>query len=476
MICTTRAKIEPAEVDARPWRYAWRKRYWKGALLGVVLLVTLRGAWGWLAERRWQQTLGGIRARGEPITPDDLDLEPVPEEDNAALLLIKAAEALDDSALSALSDRLGLSLARTPLQLTADEWQTLHTLGQLNAPAFALVRRARGLPSAHWGIGMGVAFSGAGMMPYLSPQRQLTQLLTLRALDLHHRGQDQEALATMADVLAQSSRLDSHPALITHLTALATCQLAVHRLQAIVPDLRIGLPPAAPAEDVRDLIRRLLDDDWLSEGLQQAILVERAFILQFGDQLRSGQTSASLWPSMGRTFEDRLRALAFGPLIQLNQISLITYMDPFCQAAAQPTLPEARTMFAQLKPPQRRAYWALLVPSLRTAVLINHHLRTDRRLGAVALAIRLYENDHGHRPDTLAELVPQYLTEVPADPMAADGRALGYFPDDPYPRLSSVGDDGADDGGNWKRVPQQATREDHVWFLDEHPSEPAERP
>jgi hypothetical protein len=47
----------------------------------------------------------------------------------------------------------------------------------------------------------------------------------------------------------------------------------------------------------------------------------------------------------------------------------------------------------------------------------------------------------------LANLVPDYLNELPADPFAADGATFHYLPHDDRPRLYSVGPDGVDSGG-----------------------------
>jgi hypothetical protein len=70
-----------------------------------------------------------------------------------------------------------------------------------------------------------------------------------------------------------------------------------------------------------------------------------------------------------------------------------------------------------------------------------------RRMAAVALAIRVYEIDHGHRPDDLHDLVPDYLAFVPADPFASDGQTFRYTPHAEIPLLYSVGPNGMDELG-----------------------------
>ena len=97
----------------------------------------------------------------------------------------------------------------------------------------------------------------------------------------------------------------------------------------------------------------------------------------------------------------------------------------------------------KIKQPVRN--WML--PSLGRTVAFYHDGLARRRMAAIALAIRLYEIDHGRRPGELAELVPDYLDEVPRDPMAPDGATIRYRPQAEVPVLYSVGRNGIDDGG-----------------------------
>ena len=89
-------------------------------------------------------------------------------------------------------------------------------------------------------------------------------------------------------------------------------------------------------------------------------------------------------------------------------------------------------------------------------------------MAAVALAIRLFEVDHGCRPDTLAELVPDYLPAVPLDPFAADRREIGYRPNAPKPVLYSVNLNGIDENGQLGTSPGTFDYDTGDWpyFLD----------
>jgi len=63
------------------------------------------------------------------------------------------------------------------------------------------------------------------------------------------------------------------------------------------------------------------------------------------------------------------------------------------------------------------------------------------------LAIRLYHRDHGVWPDTLDQLVPEYLPAVPIDPHS--GKSLIYRPSGDSFVLYSVGKDRTDNAGRF---------------------------
>jgi hypothetical protein len=51
---------------------------------------------------------------------------------------------------------------------------------------------------------------------------------------------------------------------------------------------------------------------------------------------------------------------------------------------------------------------------------------TERRVAVLVLALRLYQAEKGHPPQTLDALVPEYLSALPADPYDPAGKPLRY--------------------------------------------------
>ena len=89
----------------------------------------------------------------------------------------------------------------------------------------------------------------------------------------------------------------------------------------------------------------------------------------------------------------------------------------------------------------------ILAPGLDAAVERGFRALAERRLAAVALAVRLYYVEKGKWPGSLDELAPQYLPAVPDDPMAS-GKKIGYVADAQRPRNYSVGENETDEGGS----------------------------
>ena len=73
------------------------------------------------------------------------------------------------------------------------------------------------------------------------------------------------------------------------------------------------------------------------------------------------------------------------------------------------------------------ADWTRQPGSLVPLITTEFRVRAERRTAALLLALRLYRLDHPRWPTALAELVPTYLPAVPLDPVAGNGRPIGYL-------------------------------------------------
>lgn len=87
-----------------------------------------------------------------------------------------------------------------------------------------------------------------------------------------------------------------------------------------------------------------------------------------------------------------------------------------------------------------------MIPTFREKLLLGWTLR---QLAATGLAINAYADDHSELPPTLEALVPDYLPELPVDPYMENGAGFHYVREGEQFRLWALGPDGEDNGGTY---------------------------
>ena len=443
-----------------------RSRRWLKRLASVLTLLALamliaRVGLGWYADRQLQAEIQRCRDACEPVFPNDFDPPPVEDEDNAALLLIRAAEALPATA----DDKdLLRRLTHNPKEI-ADRQDLVARLVRASAEARALARQARSRSGTDWG------FRLRSPVLYITPPdidgpRKLAKVLAIAAVHHHQAGNSLEALETVRDLLVVARHIDRQPMLISHLVAVAIRSLACNCVETIAPGLhvsgQIGPAEAEAAEptpaQVQALITELLDEVEGQLALVRGLHSERSMQLDTVQLVLQGKTRSTP-PGSGQP-QPIAKWSLLRPVFVMDAVRLMRHATAWADAAKQPTWPAVKRR--QPPKPIKEQDWQI-VPKLLTElflrdrgryVTLNFRGLMHQRLAATALAIRLHELDHGRRPATLEQLVPKYLSELPADAFAADGRRIGYKPDANPPVLYSISKDGLDDGGRFGLKPK----------------------
>lgn len=119
--------------------------------------------------------------------------------------------------------------------------------------------------------------------------------------------------------------------------------------------------------------------------------------------------------------------------------------------------------------PIRSPHEYLTSPKYRGAITVEFTRMSHRRMAAIALAIRMFELDHGHRPEALQTLMTDYLEAIPRDPFSEGDIPVKYLPNADPQVLYCVGPDGVDDGGlfGWRDSEvEDSKRLDLVFFLN----------
>jgi len=387
------------------------------------------------------------------VTPDDFKLPPLPDSENAAEYYRKAALAITQPADS----RVGVSDVCGELSDPAVWGEFERDVARLiaaNREALRLARAARSLPGANWNVAVSPA-AFPGLVPELGAQRNVARLL-VTAAEYHHRAGDHGAsVETLRDALAHTEgfgRLRGY--YIVTLNVVAIDALATSAMEDIFPSLAVttlgqspqaGIAPAT-REQAEALLADLLDDRFLAENWRWAMCGERVLMLE-----RAVGPPWLPWVGAGPTPTVVARILQ--PASALDAVRLAEHYTRMTGAAEAGTYREAIGNIGETGA-WGPAYQTLAHPLSgnrlpATGVMLFFRARMSRRLAATALAIRLYELDHGRRPDALDELVPDYLPAVPIDLFAQESRPIVYLPGAPRPLLYSVGPDGRDDAGSY---------------------------
>ena len=440
-----RAEGEAESKSSPPGRFASLIR--RAVMFGVAILaiLLLRLWWGHVADAELRYLADAAHARGEPFFPADFDPRPVPDSENAALSLRHAAGAIVIEAFKPIED----STLGDPL--TDANVRALDRVVAANQKTVELAHKAQSQTRADWQIRARTpVLSTYPPRAFLEGQRRVANVAGWAALREHAHGNDREAVERLLDLVHQSQMVDrAAPGIVCNLVSIGIIEMATNHMARIAPDLSVGDPSptreGSPAtrQQVRQLIAALLDEKEFFTGVKLA---------WYGARMEDLDTVLH----MGDGVRDPLRQFwAIRPMFDLDEARIVRRQTQTARAAIAPNFPAARAASPVAEIGDGSELWRLsqelsniIIPSTNRALLQEFRALTDRRAAATILAIRLYRLDHaGRYPPSLQELVPAYLPSVPADPMAAGGKALRYRPDATPPVIYSVGEDGIDNGG-----------------------------
>ena len=463
------------DVALIPARYWWLKRL---SVVGVLLLVAvcvLRIVWGQIAHSRLEAEIESYRAAGQLVYAHEFDaqLDAVPAERNAAVLYEKAMTVM-------------VEMAPDGTQLTAFLPEKVHVDSKLggvqalmtaNAEALRLVREARDKPDAAWSF----RHSQTRSTPLLFREQFLLNGLMNFATAYHfHAGDHSAAVACWRDAAALNKWKKSIPAYAG--IGGASCDFvadAVWFLEIRDEILDDGIIPA-PRHEVQSFLRELIDETPLRRSAVQACLARRAVLI---DGLQTRPLARSLGVPDGPILLDIIEYV-IGPAVVLDGIGELRASTWAAAALAKEQWSDAM----QGHQVRESAVWYVLrfasgsndgrsdSPFQRNQLELVHLFfreLAERRMAAIAVAIRLYELDHGVRPEELAALVPDYLGELPRDPFDPASGTFRYRPKAARAGLYSVAKDGKDN--DMREVfhsvgPREC---DIVFYLDPEPASPS---
>ncbi|HEX5245280.1 MAG TPA: hypothetical protein VFW23_18610 [Tepidisphaeraceae bacterium] len=436
----------PSSRSASPFR---ELRRWTVLFVALVVgLLAMRYGWNALTDRRIAELERQAHAMGQPLLLSDFKPEVISDADNAAVPIGQAWAMY----LAGQSAR-----GRLIPSFTSDEDSPI---AQADLPAIAgwinpyqternLIRSARARPQMVWNRPL-ISPVYQQLLPQVSASYSISEILLIAAEDAYARSDDGEGIEDIRDLLLLQKAIDGYyPVLVAHMVGLGIGGRATIAVRRSAMNLRIVEDPKAGAtrNQIAALIADLLDERSLQETGTRAFFGEAAMFLDAAPYEARRLHPAATW--------------LFEPMYKSDAESTAAINISNAQAFGQPHWP---AVHAGLKSKLHRdgsllesfvhpMFRGVSYDPDRWPKLHFQHL-AERRVAAVMLALRLYQRDHGDAfPQSLTDLVPQYLLAIPADPFDPAGKPPRYLPLHDPPILYSVGENGTDDGGSEKPMP-----------------------
>lgn len=367
-------------------------------------------------------------------------------------------------------------------------WEELRAYLERNAEALAIARQATKLPKLGYVAGYTIKAEDALLWPGFDPNAEpnaelgaiglllphlasLRQLALLLDADARRAAMDGDGATLVANITALvriASHVREHPILISDLVGYSILALAMRTASthlASNPELFSDEDLIALAHHIgwassqgqlrtqldgeryvfMDVVQRVYTDDGRGDG---RFTPQGIRLLDMLGSPSPVEPNFAVWALAPLTniavanrrdmmakydeFYSHLLAEASTPLWQRDNLESF-------DARLERELSQSILMRVRYLP------IGLLMPAISKAT-INGELVGQRCHGAlIAIALELYHRRHGAWPESLDQLTPRFLPNIPAD--RHDGKPIRYLLRDGQPVVYSVGSNREDDGG-----------------------------
>jgi hypothetical protein len=409
---------------------------WVGiALVAFIALgLVIRAVFNYSNGKKLERYLDQMKSEGIALTLKDIEPECNPR-DNAALTW-KTAEAMlsiDREDRTFLGKVIGDFFADRPL--SEEEKQRLHDLIVENQDIIRLILEASTKPcfkyEEQWEIpSYDIKITKAINMI------QSTRLLGIEAVIKAEDGNVEEAIEQCLAARRLLQVYLQEPFLINYLVATACMKQVAVCFNKIVSDRKIET----------DLLRKILrewDSSPWREALAWSFESERIFVLETSLLYLKGEYEIDFYQG------GKLYYWVFRPVYKSEIIWLMGNYNRLLRAAEMPYYASRDSKELEERINSTPWYYKMAglffpnaVPVLFKRATLNAMFETAR----VGIACKIYKNMHGDFPEDLAELSPEILEEIPADPFTGD--PLIYKKQDSGIIVYSIGSNLKDDGGN----------------------------
>ena len=454
---------DPPSSQARP---NWRKRLIIGALIAVPLGLALPYVYFVLSSN---QELEQAIAEADWLDPGwripqlEQKRALIPDPQNSGIVLI-AAKALmpanwpfwdhpygpqnGERSQEELS-RLQESFSDIEPSVQLDERQTKALREELGRAerVLAAVRKVTEMPHGRYPIGYSPDFVST-LLPHTQDARIFGNLLDYDALLRAQDGDMDGALTSCRGILNCGRSIGDEPTLISMLVRIALNSVAAKKVERTLAQ---GQPSEAALARIQQEFEVEAEEPLFLIGTR----AERGMMDGALQAVQAGDLDPNFLFAMAG---GRPGAVMAGSLLRLPGIvgriraAVLRYNNQFVEIAKLPV--EQRPQRIKELQEAEKDIPELARPMLTASTKVATAFQRDQaalRCAAVMVALERYRRANRRWPESLNDLVPTYLPNVPLDPFS--GTSLRYRRLDDGVVIYSVGPDGQDNGGNLDKNP-----------------------
>jgi hypothetical protein len=299
------------------------------------------------------------------------------------------------------------------------------------------------------------------LLPHLQQTRELANVLWYDSFLRAQDGELEQALTSMHALVQTGRSIGDEPFLVSMLVRLAIRNMSIRATERVlaqgeVADSGLAKLQAALMQEEKEplLINSLRGEraafDLFLEGLDSGSIDSSDLSMMFAGGGPGRSAKQTGWDWLDDKLASAWPTLAAGS-IPKNRAALLDHFTQVIELAREPLhLQESKMReleeASRTLPPLGR----ILIPASSKSAAAFRRCQAETRCAIVALAAERFRLATGRWPETLSELTPKYLPQIPNDPF--DGAPLRYRKTPEGALIYTVGPDGKDDGGKIDRT------------------------
>lgn len=445
-----------------------------------------------------------LKAKGEPLDLAWVLPPPVPQEQNSAAIFLKAASLLDTNwnvlgsnpppAMRMVAPgKAMIGPVQTEIRdgKTTNSWEDIASALAQENEALNLLRQITNGSTLDFGL---TYSNGVDKIQFshLAPLKRAAQGLSATAIsDLHH-GDAASAVKNIRAMLALSNGMSHDRLIISELVRMAITQMALSVSWELLQSTNVTDSQLATLQHDWSRLEFIRNEEnalamervtgeitlakWRGSSSELQHYFDAFDALGLPDQKENAfdkfkiRAKVFLWRYWW-SYPDEIRTLkGYEVLLQTTRsagtnYSLLTAMNKQKTQLESMGLDKVGDEFNWFFDPAKMDMHSMLSQSIVSLDRVFNKVmtvETAKQMTITAIALKRYQMKHGNFPADLTSLVPEFLSEVPRDPI--DGQSLRYRQNaDGTFLLYSLGEDGKDDGGDPKRPNSESSSLSFYW-------------